>query len=102
MSVLNVSKTKQEQAAALAARIAEFQANGGSVRRRRGTVTEISAPPASYFTSAEAPKALEQMNTWETALAKLAVLGNSGQAGTIEVVWSDGRTANNVDELYGL
>ena len=75
---------------------------GGTVKRRKSNVPERKGVPANYFTSAEAPKALEQMNTWETALAKLAALGNSGAIGTIEVVWNDGRVASSVEELYGL
>ena len=90
---------KQAKNAATNAAIQAFLDNGGTVKRRKSNVPEVKAPPANYFTSAEAPKALEQMNTWETALAKLAVvLPGSG----IKVVWNDGRVANSVEELYGL
>ena len=93
---------KQAKNAATNAAVQAFLDNGGTVTRRKSNVPEVSAPPANYFTSAEAPKPLEQMNTWETALAKLAALGNSGAIGTIDVVWNDGRAASSVAELYGL
>ena len=91
--------SKQAKNTATNNAVQAFLDAGGTVKRRKCNVPEVSAPPANYFTSAEAPKALDQMNTWETALAKLAVtLPGSG----IKVVWNDGRVASSVEELYGL
>jgi hypothetical protein len=102
MSVLNTKANKMAQAAALEARIAEFQENGGTIKRRRGTVAEVSAPPANYYTSADAPAPVEKLNTWETALLKLAALGNE-HPNCIKVQWgNDGRVASTTAELYGI
>ncbi len=90
---------KQAKNAATNAAVQAFLDNGGTVTRRKSNVPEVSAPPANYFTSAEAPKAVDKLESWEVALAKLTtILPGSG----IKVVWNDGRAASSVEELYGL
>jgi hypothetical protein len=75
---------------------------GGKVKTSKSNVPERKVPPANYFTSAEAPKTIDKLDTWETALLKLAALGNE-HPGCIKVQWgNDGRVANSVAEMYGL
>lgn len=82
--------------------IQAFLDNGGKVKQCKSGVKERKAPPANYYTSADAPKPVEKLNNWETALLKLAALGNE-HPGCIKVKWgNDGRVANSVEELYGL
>jgi hypothetical protein len=82
--------------------VQQFIANGGKVKTRKSGVKERKVPPANYFTSAEAPKPVDKLNNWETALLKLAALGNE-HPGCIKVQWgNDGRVANSVAEMYGL
>jgi len=79
-----------------------FLEAGGKVKQGKSNVKERKVPPASYFTSAEAPKPVDKLDTWETALLKLAALGNE-HPGCIKVKWgNDGRVANSVAEMYGL
>jgi hypothetical protein len=75
-----------------------FLDNGGTVTRRKSNVPEVSAPPANYFTSTDAPKAVDKLDSWEVALAKLTTVLD----GSIKVVWNDGRVASSVEEMYGL
>lgn len=71
---------------------------GGTVKRRKSNVPERKGVPANYFTSADAPKLVEQLDSWEVALAKLTMVLD----GSIKVVWNDGRVASSVAEMYGL
>jgi hypothetical protein len=93
---------KQAKNTATSNAVQQFIANGGKVKTSKSSVKERKGVPASYFTSADAPKPVEKLNTWELALAKLAALGNE-HPGCIKVQWgSDGRVANSVAEMYGL
>ena len=89
--------SKQAKNAATNAAVQAFLDNGGSVKRRKSNVPEVSAPPANYFTSADAPKLVEQLESWEVAIAKLTTVLD----GSIKVVWNDGRVASSTAELYG-
>jgi hypothetical protein len=72
---------------------------GGKVKTSKSNVPERKVPPANYFTSADAPKTVEQLDSWEVALAKLTMVLD----GSIKVQWgNDGRVANSVAEMYGL
>lgn len=92
---------KQAKNATTTAAVEAFLAAGGTVTRRKSNVPEVSAPPANYFTSTDAPKAVKQLDTWETVLLKLQTV-LSEHPGELKVVWNDGRVANSVEELYGL
>ena len=74
---------------------------GGTVKRRKSNVPEVSVPNASYFTSADAPKAVDKLETWENKVLRIAAVLNE-HPGAIKVVWNDGRVANSTTELYGL
>jgi hypothetical protein len=92
---------KQAKNTATTTAVQAFLDNGGKVKTSKSSVRERKGTPANYFTSAEAPKLVEKLNTWETALLKLAALGNE-HPGCINVQWNDGRVANSVAEMYGL
>jgi hypothetical protein len=78
-----------------------FLDNGGTVKRRKCNVPEVSVPCANYFTSADAPKAVDKLETWESKVLRIAAVLNE-YPGAIKVVWNDGRVANSTAELYGL
>jgi hypothetical protein len=93
---------KQAKNTATSNAVHAFLDAGGKVKTSKSSVKERKGVPANYFTSADAPKPVEKLNTWELALAKLAALGNE-HPGCIKVQWgSDGRVANSVAEMYGL
>lgn len=93
---------KQAKNNATNAAVQAFLDAGGKVKQHKSSVKERKAPPANYYTSADAPKLVEKLNNWETALLKLAALGNE-HPGCIKVKWgNDGRVANSVAEMYGL
>jgi len=93
---------KQAKNTATSNAVQQFIANGGKVKTSKSSVKERKVPPARYFTSADAPKPVDKLNNWETALLKLAALGNE-HPGCIKVQWgNDGRVANSVAEMYGL
>jgi len=95
------TQSKAAKNAATQAAVQAFIANGGTVKRRKSSVPERKGVPANYFTSAEAPKHINKMETWERMLARLAVVLNE-HPGAIKVKWNDGRVANSVEEMYGL
>jgi len=94
--------SKQAKNANTTAAVEAFLANGGNIKRRKSSVKERKVAPANYFTSTDGPAPVQKLNTWETALLKLAALGNE-HPNCIKVKWgNDGRIANSVEELYGL
>lgn len=95
------TQSKQAKNAAIQQAVQQFIANGGTVKTRKSSVPERKGTPANYFTSAEAPKHINKMETWERMLARLAVVLNE-HPGAIKVKWNDGRVANSKEEMYGL
>jgi hypothetical protein len=102
VQIMFTNTAKQAKNTATSNAVQQFIANGGKVKTSKSGVRERKGTPANYFTSAEAPKPVEKLNTWETALLKLAALGNE-HPGCINVQWgNDGRVANSVAEMYRL
>ena len=95
------TQSKQAKNKAIQQAVQQFIANGGTVKTRKSNVPERKGVPANYFTSAEAPKHINKMETWERMIARLAVVLNE-HPGAIKVKWNDGRVANSKEEMYGL
>ena len=98
MQIMFNNTNKQAKNTATNNAVQAFLDAGGTVKRRKSNVPELKGVPANYFTSADAPKLVEQLDSWEVALAKLTTVLD----GSIKVVWNDGRVASSVEELYGL
>ena len=101
MHIMFNTQSKQAKNAAIQQAVQQFIANGGTVKTRKSNVPERKGVPKNYFTSAEAPKHISKMETWEVMLARLAVVLNE-YPGTMQVKWNDGRVANSKEEMYGL
>ena len=95
------TQSKAAKNAATQAAVQAFLANGGKVTHRSCSVPERKGVPKNYFTSAEAPKHINNLETWEVMLARLTTVLNT-YPGTMKVTWNDGRVANSVEEMYGL